>query len=101
LVVVDLLTKYSHFIPLHHPFTASSVAKSFFQTVYRLHGLSGSIISNRDRIFTSHYWMELFKLANVKLCKSTAYYPQSDGETERLNQCLETYLCCFVHACPH
>ena len=46
LVVVDLLTKYGHFIPLRHPFTPSSVSKSFFQTVYRLHGLPGSIISD-------------------------------------------------------
>lgn len=78
LVVVDLLTKYGHFIPLRHPFTAASVAKSF-HTVYRLHGLPGAIISDRDRIFTSHFWYELFKLADVKLCRSTAYHPQSNG----------------------
>lgn len=43
----------------------------------------------------------MFKLTDVKLWKSTAYHPQSDGQTERLNQYLETYLYCFVHACPH
>lgn len=100
LVVVDLLTKYGYFIPLQHPFTAASVAKAFFHSVYHLHGLPKTLISDRNRIFTSHFWTKLFKLADVNLCKSSAYHPQSDGQTERLNQCVETYLRCFVHACP-
>lgn len=100
LVIVDSLTKYAHFIPLSHPFTALTVARAFFSEIYCHHGLPQSIISDRDRVFTSHLWTELFRLADVRLCRSTAYHPQSDGQMERVNQCLETYLRCFVHACP-
>ena len=52
-------------------------------------------------VFTSHFWRELFQLAGVELWMSTAYHPQSNGQTEWVNQCVETFLRCFVHACPH
>jgi hypothetical protein len=100
MVVVDRFSKYAHFLPLAHPFTALSVAKLFLQQVYRLHGLPESIVSDRDRVFTSQLWQELFRLANVSLKMSTAYHPQTDGQTERVNQCMETFLRCFVSACP-
>uniref|UniRef100_A0A0A8YAL3 Integrase catalytic domain-containing protein n=1 Tax=Arundo donax TaxID=35708 RepID=A0A0A8YAL3_ARUDO len=100
LVVVDKFTKYAHFLPLSHSFTAATVAHTYLHHVYKLHGLPLSIVSNRDRIFTSNFWKELFKLAGVQLSMSSAYHPQSDGQTERVNQCMETFLHCFVHACP-
>lgn len=59
-----------------------------------------AIVSDRDRVFTSALWKELFRLDDVQLQHSTAYHPQSDGQTERVNQCLETYLRCFVNSCP-
>lgn len=99
LVVVDKFSKFSHFVPLKHPFTAVSVAKVFLQQIYRLHGMPTTIISDRDRIFTSHFWKALFSMAGVCLSMSTAYHPQSDGQTERVNQCMETFFRCFVHAC--
>ncbi|WVZ90411.1 hypothetical protein U9M48_036717 [Paspalum notatum var. saurae] len=92
LVMVDKFTKYAHFIALLHPFSAQKIAKVFLQSVYKLHGMPVSIISDRDRIFTSTFWRELFKLAGVTLNMSLAYHPQSDRQTERVNQCLETYL---------
>lgn len=100
LVVVDKFSKFAHFVPLKHPFTALSVAKSYMNNIYKLHGMPLSLISDRDRVFTSNLWKELFGLSGVTLRMSSAYHPQTDGQTERVNQCLETYLRCFVHACP-
>ena len=100
LVVVDKFSKYAHFLPLAHPFTASSVAKVFMQNVYKLHGLPKVIISDRDKIFTNEFWDQLFTKSGTQLHLSSAYHPQTDGQTERVNQCLEIYLRCFVHAAP-
>ncbi|WVZ88887.1 hypothetical protein U9M48_035354 [Paspalum notatum var. saurae] len=96
LVVVDSFTKYAHFIPLHHPFTAAVVAKAFLDNVYKLHGLPTAIISDRDWVFTSKFWQELFRLADVQLQMRSSYYPQFDGQTECPNQTMETFLRCFV-----
>lgn len=75
LVVVDYFTKYAHFLALHHPFTATKVAKLFLDQVYKLHGLPSAIVSDRDRIFTSQFLKELFALADVQLHMSTSYHP--------------------------
>jgi hypothetical protein len=56
LVVVDKFSKYGHFIPLLHPFTAAKVARIFLDNIYKLHGLPSNIISDRDRVFTSNFW---------------------------------------------
>ena len=100
MVVVDKLSRYAHFAGLSHPFTAPVVAAAFMDNVHKLHGMPESIVSDRDRIFTSRFWRELAALSGVKLRMSSSQHPQTDGTTERVNQCLEGYLRCFTHACP-
>jgi hypothetical protein len=100
LVVVDRRSKYAHFLPLKHPYTAHSVAKIFFTNVVKLHGVPRTIVCDRDKIFTSSFWKELFRLLNTQLCMSSAYHEQSDDHTERINQCLEAYLRCATCSTP-
>ncbi|CAM8968817.1 unnamed protein product [Rhodiola kirilowii] len=97
-VIVDRLTKYSHFVPLTSGFTAITLASAFVQEIARLHGFPKDIISDRDPLFMSQFWQELFRLQGTTLSTSSAYHPQTDGqtETEVLNRCLEDYLRCFV-----
>lgn len=77
-----------------------SVAKLFFDNIFKLHGLPETIVGDRDVTSTSSFWKELFKLQGTKLCFSSSYHPQSDGEIEAVNRVLEMYLRCFTYDHP-
>lgn len=92
--------KYAHFLALAHPYMVVSVAHMFVEHIFKLHGMSFTIVSDRDPLFLSIFWKEVFKLQSSKLCMSSGYHHQSDGQTEVVNKCLETYLRCFVENKP-
>jgi hypothetical protein len=75
LTVVDRFSKYCHFIPLVHPYTAESVAQAFFTDIIRLHGVPQSMVSDRDLVFTSTFWRELMRLMGARLHMKTAFHP--------------------------
>ena len=79
LTVVDRFSKYCHFIPLAHPYSAKSVAQAFFRDIVCLCGVPQSMVSDRDPVFTSTFWRELMRLVGTRLHMTTAFHPQSNG----------------------
>nr|KYP46439.1 Transposon Ty3-I Gag-Pol polyprotein [Cajanus cajan] len=100
LVVIDRLSKYAHFFTMKTDYTSKQVAEIFVKNVVKLHGFPKTIVSDRDKVFTSQFWQHLFKLSGTTINLTTAYHPQSDGQSEALNKCLEMYLRCFTHDSP-
>ena len=95
-VVIDRLTKYAHFIPVNTSYTAPRLAKIYLQSIFWLHGFPSSIVCDRDPKFTSSFWQELFRASGTTFNMSSAYHPQTDGQSEVLNKTLETYLRYFA-----
>nr|GEV83661.1 Ty3/gypsy retrotransposon protein [Tanacetum cinerariifolium] len=100
LVVVDGFSKYAHFAHLPTSFNAPKVAEDFAETVIELHGVSKSIVYDRDLVFVSKFWTQLFKLSGTQLNHSTAYHPQTDGQTKVVNRGLKQYLRAMVEDRP-
>jgi len=95
-VVIDRFTKMAHFVPLREK-GAADLAKIFAREIWRFHGLPTDIVSDRDSRFTSEVWQELLKKLGIRPRMSTAFHPQTNGQTERLNQTIEAYLRSFVN----
>jgi hypothetical protein len=98
--VVDRFSKGVHLAALVPHYTAHKVALLFFDTVCKLHGMPRSLVSDRDPLFISKFWRELFTIRGTQLRMSTAYHPETDGQTEVYNRVLEQYLRSFVHHKP-
>nr|GFC72236.1 retrotransposable element Tf2 [Tanacetum cinerariifolium] len=91
-VVVDRLTKSAHFLPIRKDDSVSKLAESFQQEIVRLHGTPSAIVSDRDPRFASRFWKGLQEAWGTKLKFSTAFHPQTDGQSERTIQTLEDRL---------
>jgi hypothetical protein len=96
-VFVDRLTKMTHFVATTDTVTAEGMADIFVNTVFRLHGMPKELVSDRDTRFQSAFWRDFTAALDTKLCMSTAYHPQSDGQTERMNRTLEDMLRHYVN----
>jgi transposase InsO family protein len=94
--VVNSLTKRAHFILTHTTLNAKGTALLFLRGVWKHHGTPRVVVSDRGPQFVTTFTRELYKLLGIKLATSTAYHPQTDGQTERVNQVLEGYLRIFT-----
>jgi len=97
MTVVDSMSKQAHFILTHTMVTAEGAARLFLHQVWKLHSLPKHVVSDRGPQFVTCFTKELYRLLGIKLASSTAWHPQTDGQTERVNQELDQYLRLFVN----
>ena len=97
-VIVDRLTKIAHFIPVNTEYRSRKYAEIYIDRIVCLHGVPKTIISDRGAQFVARFWEQLQEALGTKLIRSSAYHPQTDGQTERVNQILEDMLrACVIH----
>jgi len=97
MTVVDSISKRVHFVPMHTTVTAEGAARLFLHHVWKLHGLPKHVVSNHRPQFIALFTKELYRLLGIRLSSSTAWHPQMDGQTERVNQELDQFLRLFVN----
>lgn len=99
-VIIDRLTKSAHFLPIGIKYSLERLTQLYIKEIVRLHGVPSSIISDRDPRFTSRFWGSLHQALGTKLRMSSAYHPQTDGQSDRTIQSLEDLLraCVLEHS---
>jgi hypothetical protein len=95
-VIVDRLTKSAHFIPVSTTYRVRQYTEIYISHIVFYHGISKAIISDRGSIFVAHFWEQLHDCLGTHLIRSPVYHPQTDGQTERVNQIIEDMLCACV-----
>ena len=98
LVFVDRFSKMYHLAAVHESISAYGCARVFIETVFRLHGLPRELVSDSDPRFTVAFWQSLFRSLGARLTMSTSDYPDTDGQTERVNRVLEEILRGYVQS---
>ena len=91
-MIIDRLTRSAHFIPVRIDYSMDRLVELYVDEIVRLHGVSLSIVSDRDPRFKSRFWKELQSALGTKLKFSTTFHPHTDGQSERLIQVLEDML---------
>jgi transposase InsO family protein len=91
-VIVDRLTKTAHFIAVHTTYFVQDYAELYIDQIVRLHGIPKTIVSDRGTQFAAHFWEQLHESLGTRLIRSSSYHPQTDGQTERVNQIVEDML---------
>src|SRR6202046_3252147 len=97
MVVVDSVTKHRHFVDTVTTISTAGSARLYVQHIWKHHGIPQRVISDRGPQFVAEFMKELYRLLGVKIAATTAYHPQGDGQTERVNQELEQYIWLFIN----
>ena len=96
--LVDRLTKTAHFLPVHSTHKTEKYAEIYIDQIVCLHGIPKTIVSDRGALFVARFWEQLQKSLGTTVIRSSAYHPQTGGQTERVNQILEDMLrACVLH----